>query len=98
METHVYTVNEVAELLKITPQSVYALRNKGKLPAVNDIGSVRFRVKDVHAFIGIEYEFTPYNFRQLQLENEKLVKENNELKQKIRKATSEMLLLVNGGL
>ena len=32
---------------------------------------------------------------RLKLENKKLATENDELKQKIRKATSEMLVLVN---
>lgn len=91
----VFTVNEVAELLKVTPQTIYELRNSGKLPAIKNIGRVLFNVKDVYAFIGIEDEFTPYNYRQLKLENKKLATENDELKQKIRKVTSEMLGLVN---
>lgn len=91
----VYTVNEVAELLKVTPQTIYELRNSGKLPAIKNIGRVLFNANDVYSFIGIEDEFTPYNYRQLKLQNKKLATENDELKQKIRKVTSEMLGLVN---
>ena len=68
MKTLVYTVQEVAEMLKVTPQTIYELRNSGKLPAIKNIGRVLFNIKDVHAFIGIEDEFTPYNYRQLKLE------------------------------
>ena len=71
----VYTVNEVAELLKVTPQTIYELRNSGKLPAIKNIGRVLFNVNDVYSFIGIEDEFTPYNYRQLKLENKKLATE-----------------------
>ena len=54
-----------------------------------------FRATDVNAFIGIDGEYTPYGYKQLEIENKKLAKENDELKQQIRKATSEMLLIVN---
>lgn len=37
MKPIVYTVNEVAELLKVTPQTVYELKNTGKLPAVKTL-------------------------------------------------------------
>lgn len=95
MKPIVYTVNEVAEMLRVTPQTVYELRNSGKLPSIKNIGKVLFRVTDVNAFIGIDGEYTPYRYKQLEIENKKLAKENDELKQQIRKATSEMLLIVN---
>ena len=34
MKPIVYTVNEVAEMLRVTPQTVYELRNSGKLPSI----------------------------------------------------------------
>lgn len=95
MKPIVYTVNEVAELLKVTPQTVYELKNTGKLPAVKNIRKVLFRVSDVNAFIGIKDDYSPYRYKQLEIENQKLLKENNNLKEQIRKATSEMLLIVN---
>lgn len=95
MKPIVYTVNEVAEMLRVTPQTVYELRNSGKLPSIKNIGKVLFRATDVNAFIGIDGEYSPYRYKQLEIENKKLAKENDELKQQIRKATSEMLLIVN---
>ena len=95
MKPIVYTVNEVAKMLRVTPQTVYELRNSGKLPSIKNIGKVLFRATDVNAFIGVDSEYSPYRYKQLEIENTKLAKENNELKQQIRKATSEMLLIVN---
>ena len=95
MKPIVYTVNEVAEMLRVTPQTVYELRNNGKLTSIKNIGKVLFRATDVNAFIGVDNEYSPYRYKQLEIENKKLAKENDELKQQIRKATSEMLLIVN---
>lgn len=95
MKPIICTVNEVAEILRVTPQTVYELRNSGKLPAIKNIGKVLFRATDVNAFIGADGEYTPYGYKQLEIENKKLAKENDELKRQIRKATSEMLLIVN---
>ena len=50
----VYTVAEVAKLLKVNRTSVYELINKGELPAVK-VGSLKIRRKTLENYLeGLE--------------------------------------------
>ena len=51
METDVLTVPEVAEYLRVTPKTVYALVKRGDLPSFRVGRVVRCRKGDVEAFI-----------------------------------------------
>ena len=47
---HYLTVPEVAELLKLSPKTVYRLAQKGELPGFKAGGSWRFRRRDLDAW------------------------------------------------
>ena len=49
------TVNEVADLLRLSPMTVYRLINKGELPAVRIGKSFRLREDDVDTYIAERY-------------------------------------------
>lgn len=51
METDVLTVPEVAEYLRVTPKTVYALLKRGELPSFRVGRVVRCRRGDVEAFM-----------------------------------------------
>lgn len=93
MESLVYTVEQVAELLQISTTSVYNLRNDGKLTQLPNISGVKFRKKEVEALAGVEDEYNAIGYRKLQSEVENLRKENKHLKSEIRKITSQMLVI-----
>nr|DAK21936.1 MAG TPA: helix-turn-helix domain protein [Caudoviricetes sp.] len=93
MESLVYTVEQVAELLQISTTSVYNLRNDGKLTQLPNISGVRFSKKEVEALAGVEDEYNAIGYRKLQNEVENLRKENKHLKNEIRKITSQMLVI-----
>lgn len=94
MESLVYTVEQVAELLQISTTSVYNLRNDGKLTQLPNISGVRFNRKEVEALAGVEDEYNAIGYRKLQSEVENLRKENQKLKSEIKKITSQMLVIV----
>lgn len=94
MESLVYTVEQVAELLQISTTSVYNLRNDGKLTQLPNISGVKFNKKEVEALAGIEDEYNAIGYRKLQSEVESLRKENQKLKSEIKKITSQMLVIV----
>lgn len=94
MESLVYTVEQVAELLQISTTSVYNLRNDGKLTQLPNISGVRFNRREVEALAGVEDEYNAIGYRKLQSEVESLRKENQKLKSEIKKITSQMLVIV----
>ena len=98
MESLVYTVEQVAELLQISTTSVYNLRNDGKLTQLPNISGVKFNKKEVEALAGIEDEYNAIGYRKLQSEVESLRKENHKLKSEIKKITSHMLVIVGEDL
>jgi len=52
MPTQLLRVNEVAELLRISPRQVWKLRAMGRLPEPVRLGrSVRWRARELDAFI-----------------------------------------------
>lgn len=98
MESLVYTVEQVAELLQISTTSVYNLRNDGKLTQLPNISGVKFNKREVEALAGIEDEYNAIGYRKLQSEVESLRKENQKLKSEIKKITSQMLVIVGEDL
>ncbi len=46
----IYTVREIAKLLKVNPNTVYKYMNEGMLPYLN-LGSRKVRGKDLEEFI-----------------------------------------------
>ena len=46
-EKQFYTVNEIAELFRVTPITVYQWIYKGKLPAVKIFNNVRVKAEEV---------------------------------------------------
>ena len=98
MESLVYTVEQVAELLQISTTSVYNLRNDGKLTQLPNISGVKFNRKEVEALAGVEDEYNAIGYRKLQSEVESLRKENQKLKSEIKKITSQMLVIVGDDL
>ena len=98
MESLVYTVEQVAELLQISTTSVYNLRNDGKLTQLPNIRGVKFSKRVVEALAGVEDEYNAIGYRKLQSEVESLRKENHKLKSEIKKITSQMLVIVGDDL
>ena len=96
MESLVYTVEQVAELLQISTTSVYNLRNDGKLTQLPNISGVRFSKREVEALAGVEDEYNAIGYRKLKAEVDSLQKENHKLKSEIKKITSQMLVIVGG--
>jgi len=98
MESLVYTVEQVAELLQISTTSVYNLRNDGKLTQLPNISGVKFNKREVEALAGVEDEYNAIGYRKLQSEVDSLRKENHKLKSEIKKITSQMLVIVEDDL
>ena len=98
MESLVYTVEQVAELLQISTTSVYNLRNDGKLTQLPNISGVKFNKREVEALAGVEDEYNAIGYRKLQSEVESLRQENKKLKSEIKKITSQMLVIVGDDL
>lgn len=68
----VVDMGEAAELLGCEVQSIYNLRKRGVLKALPDVPGVRFARKDIEALAGIESEYSPFQYRLLKEENERL--------------------------
>lgn len=98
MDSLVYTVSEVAKLLKCKETSVYNMRDKGTLHQLKGVAGVRFSKKEVESLVGLDDEYTPIAYRKLKVEVEKLQQENNRLKSEIKKITSQMLVIVGNEL
>ena len=97
MESLVYTVEQVSELLQISTTSVYNLRNDGKLTQL-PISGVKFSKREVEALAGVEDEYNAIGYRKLQSEVESLRQENKKLKSEIKKISSQMLVIVGDDL
>lgn len=98
MDPVVYTIKDVAELLQCSESSVNNLRERGILREIKDLPGVRFNKKDVDALLGIVDEYSPLQYRKLERERDSLLKENEKLKNTIRKITSDLLVMVGGDL
>ena len=94
MDSLVYTVSDVAKLLKCKETSVYNMRNQGILHQLKGVAGVRFSKKEVESLVGLDDEYTPMAYRKLKAEAERLQEENNKLKMGIKKITSQMLVIV----
>ena len=88
----VMTAKEVAEFFKISVNAVYAMRNDGKLKPL-DLPGLRFSREEVEAFTRVYHEYSPSKFLKLTAENSRLTAENAELKSRIKKVTSELLVI-----
>ena len=98
MDPVVYTIKDVAELLQCSESSVNNLRERGILREIKDLPGVRFNKKDVDALVGIVDEYSPLQYRKLERERDSFLKENEKLKNTIRKITSDLLVMVGGDL
>ena len=94
VESLVYTVSDVAKLLKCTETSVYNMRNQGVLHQIKNVAGVRFSKKEVESLVGLDDEHKAMAFRKLKAEVDSLQKENHKLKSEIKKITSQMLVIV----
>jgi excisionase family DNA binding protein len=54
-EAHFATVNEVAQLMRVSKMTVYRLINQGDLPAVRIGRGFRIREEDVHRYLESRY-------------------------------------------
>ncbi|MBM3211137.1 helix-turn-helix domain-containing protein [Candidatus Poribacteria bacterium] len=66
----IYTTNEVAEILKVTPLTIRRLVGNGKLKACKVGRLLRFRLTDIETYLNGEINSTPITdkalkFRQL---------------------------------
>lgn len=93
MEPIVYTIKDVAELLQCSESSVNNLRERGILREVKGLPGVRFNKKEVEALVGIVDEYSPLQYRKLKKERDSLLKENEKLKNTIRKITRDLLVI-----
>ena len=89
----VYTIKDVAELLQCSESSINNLRERGILREIKELPGVRFNKKEVEALVGIVDEYSPLQYRKLEKEHDSLLKENEKLKNTIRKITSELLVI-----
>lgn len=88
----VMTAKEVADFFQISVNAVYAMRNEGKLHAL-DVPGLRFSREEVEAFATLRAEYSATGYRRLQAEVNKLQNENAELKRRIKKITSDLLVI-----
>lgn len=95
MECLTYSVKEVAEILGISPQAVYAMRDEGKIKQLKNVAGVKFAKHDVMALVKLGDEVNAFNFKQLKIKNEALEKENERLKSFIKRITSDCLVMTN---
>lgn len=98
MDSLVYTVSDVAKLLKCTESSVYNMRNQGILHQIKNVAGVRFSKKEVESLVGLDDEYTPIAYRKLKCEVEQLKTENQNLKNSIKKITGDLLVIVGRDL
>lgn len=85
MERRTYTVAETAEILGVSTDVVYRMKNDGILPAVKNLSAIRFLKRDVLAMVGEKPDdFRPSAFRRLQNELSLAKQENERLRGVIR--------------
>ena len=93
MECRTYSVEDVAKILGISTKSVYDMAQRRVIHRLPHVPKIKFAQKEIYALCGVEDEFNAYNFRRIKNENEQLRDENQKLKELIKKATAELLLM-----
>lgn len=96
MECRTYGVPEVAQILGISEKSVYKMADERVIHRLPHVPKIKFSQKEIDALCGIKDEFNVWNYRAIKADNEKLKKENQKLKELIKKATAELLLMSSG--
>ena len=98
METKkdVMSVKDVSEYYGVSQSAVYRLRDENKLHQL-PLPGVKFGRQEVESLAGIEWEYSATGYRRLKEENSRLEAENEDLRKKIKKITSE-LLVISGDL
>ena len=85
MERRTYTVAETAEILGVSTDVVYHMKNDGILPVVKNLSAIRFLKRNVLAMVGEKPDnFRPSAFRRLQNELSLAKQENARLRSIIR--------------
>ena len=85
MERRTYTVAETAEILGVSTDVVYRMKNDGILPAVKNLSAIRFLKRDVLAMVGEKPDdFRPSALRRLRNELALEKQENERLRSIIR--------------
>lgn len=88
----VMSVKDVAEYYGVSQSAVYRLRDENKLHQL-PLPGVKFGRQEVESLAGIEWEYSATGYRRLKEENSRLEAENETLKKKIKKITSELLVI-----
>lgn len=88
----VMSVKDVSEYYGVSQSAVYRLRDENKLHQL-PLPGVKFSRQEVEALAGIEWEYSATGYRRLKEENSRLEAENETLKKKIKKITSELLVI-----
>lgn len=77
----VWTADQAAEFLNLSPQSIYKMRDDGVIPQLEKLPGVRFRKKDVMALAELGDDvIKPFEVAQYKLEIKGLKKEVNRLR------------------
>lgn len=88
----VMSVKDVSEYYGVSQSAVYRLRDENKLHQL-PLPGVKFGRQEVESLAGIEWEYSATGYRRLKEENSRLEAENESLKKKIKKITSELLVI-----
>ena len=88
----VMSVIDVAAYYGVSQSAVYRLRDENKLHQL-PLPGVKFGRQEVEALAGIKWEYSATGYRRLKEENSRLEEENASLKKKIKKITSELLVI-----
>lgn len=88
----VMSVKDVSEYYGVSQSAVYRLRDENKLHQL-PLPGVKFGRQEVESLAGIEWEYSATGYRRLKEENSRLEAENENLKKKIKKITSELLVI-----
>lgn len=88
----VMSVKDVSEYYGVSQSAIYRLRDENKLHQL-PLPGVKFGRQEVEALAGIEWEYSATGYRRLKEENSRLEAENETLKKKIKKITSELLVI-----
>ena len=88
----VMSVKDVSEYYGVSQSAVYRLRDENKLHQL-PLPGVKFSRQEVESLAGIEWEYSATGYRRLKEENSRLEAENETLKKKIKKITSELLVI-----
>ncbi len=88
----VMSVKDVAEYYGVSQSAVYRLRDGNKLHKL-PLPGVKVGRQEVEALAGVEWEYSATGYKRLKEENSRLEAENESLKKKIKKITSELLVI-----